>query len=351
MKNTKTQQQTILFVCFVLFVLYLGIQAKEISVLLISSYFVALLLEPFLEKLERIKIPRALSLFFIILFIVGLISLFLIRLLPEIINQYSILLTNLPDYLKGLIEWVNNFLEQRFHTKLPLEVESFSQKMKQYSSYISTEQLSQVITTMNSTLVSGYSYALTVLNFLLFPIFVVYISLDLKNINQYIEELIPSRWRGKVVSVSNEILQKLYVFFKGQLTVALLLCVLYILGFTFAGLNSSFIVGLITGLLSFFPYLGLITGLVVSMIITFIHSSFLWSYVKVLLVFVTVYSFDGFFLTPKIIGSNLGISPLVVILALILGGKLLGLLGLIIAIPVAAALSILLKHFANEMNR
>ncbi len=351
MNISKSNRQILLFVFFIFFAIYFAILAKEITTLVISSYFVAVLLEPLLKRLEKIKIPRGLALFAIACIFLGIVILFFFLVLPIIIEQYSILINNFPDYLKGVLDSTDYYLQRKFHTKLPLDAQSISNRIKQYSSYMSTDQLGVLFQTMNSTLISGYSYALTMINFLLFPIFIFYIALDIDKINKYIKNLIPSPWRNSVLLVSKEIRSKLYIFFKGQITVSLILCLLYSLVLSLAGLPSGFIVGLITGLLSFFPYVGFCTGLFVSLIITFIHSPELWPFTKLIIAFALVQSIDAFLLTPRIMGTNLGLSPLVVILALLIGGKILGLLGLIIAIPLVASLSILLKYFSQEMNR
>lgn len=351
MNISKSNRQIFLFVFFIFFVVYFAILAKEITTLVVSSYFVAILLEPLLRRLERIKVPRGIALFAIALIFFGLVILFFFLILPIIIEQYSILINNFPDYLKNVLDSTDRYLQKKFNTKLPLDAQSLSNKLKQYSSYMSTDQLAVLFETMNSTLISGYSYALTIINFLLFPIFIFYIALDFKNINKYIKNLIPLPWRDLVTLVSREIRSKLHVFFRGQIIVSLILCFLYSFALYLAGLPSAFIVGIITGMLSFFPYVGFCTGLFVSLIITFIHSPELWPFIKLALAFAAVQSIEGFILVPRIMGKNLGLSPLVVILALLIGGKLLGLLGLIIAIPLVASLSVLLKYFSQEMDR
>lgn len=351
MSVLRSNRQILLFIFFILLVVYFGILAKEITTLVISSYFVAILLEPLLRRLEKIKIPRGIALFAIAFVFLGLVILFFVLVLPIIIEQYSILITNFPDYLKDILDSTDRYLQKKFNTKLPLDAQSLSNKIKQYSSYMSTDQLAVLFQTMNNTLISGYSYALTIINFLLFPVFIFYIALEIKDINKYLKNLVPLQWRDSVMIVSREIRSKIYIFFKGQIIVALILCFLYSLILYLAGLPSAFIVGIITGLFSVFPYVGFCLGLFVSLIITFIHSPELWPFIKLVLAFTTVQLIEGFILVPRIMGNNLGLSPLVVILALLVGGKLLGLLGLIIAIPLVASLSILLKYFSQEMNR
>jgi predicted PurR-regulated permease PerM len=136
-----------------------------------------------------------------------------------------------------------------------------------------------------------------------------------------------------------------YAFFRGQMTVACVMAVLYWLGLWMVGLPWAFVVGMVSGLLNVVPYLGIAIGAVLATIITLVTEPTLTQLILVWAVFASVQLLEGFVLTPKIVGEQVGIHSLTVIIALIIGGQLFGFAGLILAIPGAAALKVLVNQF------
>ena len=155
------------------------------------------------------------------------------------------------------------------------------------------------------------------------------------------------RFRGiqpKVVKIVKEIDDVLAAFLRGQLAVMLFLVVFYSLGLWLVGIELAFIVGFISGLVSFIPYLGIIVGLILSLLAFFIQMGDFSQLVAIGIVFAWSTA-GGTVLSPILVGERVGLHPVVVILAVMAGGQLFGFFGVLAAMPVAAILLVLLRHW------
>ena len=158
-----------------------------------------------------------------------------------------------------------------------------------------------------------------------------------------VDNLLPRKSQKGIRNIFLKIDKALSGFIRGQLSVCVILGTYYAASLKLIGLELGLLVGFIAGLISFIPYVGSITGFVLSIILAL--SQFI-GYVKVLEVIVIFglgQSMEGNFLTPKLVGDNIGLHPVWVMFSLLAGGVLLGFLGLMIAVPVAAVIAILLR--------
>jgi predicted PurR-regulated permease PerM len=217
-------------------------------------------------------------------------------------------------------------------------------------SQLGSEHLSRLGKAVLEAVLRGYSLTLTIFNLLLLPFFLFYIARDLKEIHIVIGKFIRDDIEVKIKAMSDEILSHVYAFFRGQITVSLIMAILYMAGLWLVGLPYAFIVGLLSGLLNIVPYLGIGIGVVLSVVITLVTEPSLAQFAQVLGVFVAVQLLEGTVLTPKIVGGSVGIHPLLAMVALVVAGQLFGLLGLVIAIPGAAALRVLFQTLRREID-
>ncbi len=326
------------------------IAIKETTTLVILSYALALLLDPLVTKLERRGISRSIGIISISLVFFGGIFLIILTAAPAIIAEYSNLIDNLPQYFHVAADRLGFYLEKFFGIKQPQSVEEFWANAQVYFSNLGVTQIRSFFQTVLNTVLSGYSLTLTIFNLIVLPFFVFYIARDLRQIHRLILGFMPRHAAEKVRSIGGEILIHVYAFFKGQITVACILATLYVIGLSIVGVPSALVVGILSGFLNIIPYLGITVGIVLATVITLVSDPS-WSHLlSVWAVFIVVQSLEGSFLTPRIVGKSVGIHPLGVMLALIIGGQLLGLLGLVIAIPVAASLRVLFRHLLKALE-
>jgi predicted PurR-regulated permease PerM len=133
-------------------------------------------------------------------------------------------------------------------------------------------------------------------------------------------------------------------FLRGQLTVMLALGVLYAAGLSIVGVDFALLIGLIAGLVSFVPYLGLIVGIIIATIAVLFQSHDITQVLWVFGVFAIVQLLEGTVLTPLLVGDKIGLHPVTVIFAVMAGGQLFGFFGILVALPVAAVLAVIMRH-------
>ncbi|MFT4978112.1 MAG: putative PurR-regulated permease PerM [Myxococcota bacterium] len=190
-------------------------------------------------------------------------------------------------------------------------------------------------------LTRGLDIITTLINLALMPIFVFYLLLDWDRLVAAVGKLIPMDMRPRVTRIAIEVDKRLAAFVRGQITVSAAMVVLYSLGLLIVGIDLAIPVGVLSGVLFIVPYLGTAVGVVLASILSVMKFGFSLNLLWTLLVFVVVQSIEGYLLTPRIVGSQVGLHPLVVMIALIVGGSLMGIWGMLLAIPITAVLSVL----------
>ncbi|MCF7763490.1 MAG: AI-2E family transporter [Verrucomicrobia bacterium] len=188
-----------------------------------------------------------------------------------------------------------------------------------------------------------------IIGFSLIPVYLFYFLLEKRGIQRSWTDYLPiheSRTKEELVFVLKSINDYLILFFRGQVLVALCDGVLYTIGFLLIGLPYAFLIGLAAGFLSIVPYLGFVISLVPALVLAIIQYGDWLHPVLTLVVFGVVQSLEGLFISPKIMGDRVGLHPLTIIVAVMLGTALMGgILGGILAIPLTAALRVLMFRY------
>ena len=141
---------------------------------------------------------------------------------------------------------------------------------------------------------------------------------------------------------------RLSAFIKGQLTVCLVLAVLYTVGLLIVGIKLALPIGVLSGILFVIPYIGTAIGLFLSLLICLINFGISWHLLGIVGVYLVVNNIENFLLVPYIVGDKVGLSPMVVMLALIVGGSLMGIWGMVLAIPITAILSVISAKWIEQ---
>jgi predicted PurR-regulated permease PerM len=181
-----------------------------------------------------------------------------------------------------------------------------------------------------------------VIGLMITPILAFYILNDWDAMGEKIKEFIPIAWRREFLQMVEEIDVVLSGVIRGQLTVGLVVMLLVSTGLHFMNVDFAILIGVFAGLLDVVPYFGAIVGALPAIVMAMLQSSGLA--IKVALLFFVVHQLEGCILAPKILGDNVGLQPLTVVFVLLVGGELYGLLGLLLAVPVAAILKVVAKH-------
>jgi len=189
---------------------------------------------------------------------------------------------------------------------------------------------------------SVFGWLLGLVGILTTLIYLIFILIDEEDVKENWKKLIPPKYRTRVTLLVDDLTKAMNVYFRGQLKIALILCVIYIIGFSIVGLPLSLVLGLLAGLLSLIPYFALLSVLPVMLSAGLLaldqHGSFWPPMIGALVVYAVAQALEGLVLTPRIQGKNTGLRPEYILLALSVWGSLLGVTGMIIALPLTTVI-------------
>lgn len=193
-----------------------------------------------------------------------------------------------------------------------------------------------------SVLNSGISFIISVFNWLLVVLYVIFIMLDYDRLNAGFKAMVPPAFRRQAFAIGRDLQQSMNHYFRGQALVAFCVGILFSIGFLIMGLPLAVILGLFIGLLNMVPYLQLVS-IPVTAVLCLIYSvqsadGFWVIFLEAIAVYCVVQAIQDLFLTPKIMGKAMGLNPAIILLSLSIWGSLLGLLGMIIALPMTTLL-------------
>jgi predicted PurR-regulated permease PerM len=333
----------------IVFVLIAGIAIGSRVILfpLLSSFALAYMLEPLVEWLQRRGWSRTPAVLLTLTAATVALILALVFVIPAIWSQLVKSYEQLPYALEAGHRVVDPLIAKLKSASPPVYnfLQSLLQKVR------SPEQQAEIGATIGSWLQGGLLKLMTatssLFDLLLIPFFVFYLLSDYLKMKARIERWIPPRYRTTGGGLLSQINHVLSMYVRNQVVIAFVMGLLYSFGFAVLRVPLALTIGMISGFLNFVPYLGTLTGLVLAVSFTALDGAGPARLVGVLAVFAIVQSVEGYYLTPKLLGESLNLHPLVVLLGLVIGGNLFGLLGIILAVPVIAAATVILR-FAEE---
>ena len=323
---------------------WLAYSLKEIVVLLVVGYCISYAIEPIVSYFERKhEVPRPRGVMLVAVIGIIIFLLLLITALPPLIREGRSLAENLPQYTETVRGKLEPLIERVVSDKDGPLYEIAKSPLNLLKA-VGQNLLPRFFSGLATVLLGGYSVTLTLINLALLPFIVFYLSVDFPRMRMAFLKLFPYSRRGRVGEVLDEIDGYTSSFVRGQVLVCTVLFGLYAVGLWLLGVELWFLLAFIAGYGNIIPYLGFLVGIALSTIMTIVTFG---SFTQVLIVwglFGLVQFLEGSFITPKIIGSSVGLSPLAVILAIVAGGTLFGLIGIFLAVPGAAVLKVLLRH-------
>lgn len=188
-------------------------------------------------------------------------------------------------------------------------------------------------------------------NFLLFTFVTIYLLKDYDGIIATMDDLVPHRYRSKVREIMKRIDEQLRAFFRGQVTVCAFLGIFYGIGMMIAGVPFALTLAIFGAFASFIPYLGIVLTIGPAVLLTLLAHDLDWHVVAVLITFGVAQFLEGNILTPRIVGSQVGLGPVWVILAIMVFGSAMGFLGLLLAVPIAAVLKVLVVEAVTQYKQ
>ena len=301
---------------------------------------IAYLLDPIVDRLERLGTGRVLGTILILMAAFFVLFFIFLLLIPLVIDQFRLLAAAAPDLVTSVQTLVLNQIAS---------ISPESEALNSTVSNLSTMAQEKLGIIFGSVMASAISLIDVIMLMVITPVVAVYLLVDWDRILEKINELLPLDHASVVRSLASEIDSTLSAFVRGMIAVCLVLGIYYATALSLIGLEFGLIIGFIAGLVSFIPYVGALLGGVLAIGLALIQ--FWGDFELVALVFgvfIVGQIFEGNILTPKLVGNSVGLHPVSLILALSLFGAFFGFIGLLLAVPLAASAGVILRFLIKK---
>ncbi len=206
------------------------------------------------------------------------------------------------------------------------------------------QALNFMLEVVKNVFFSTFGFFGIIMNIVIFTVVTVYLLKDFDAIVSKCRELLPVQKKDKISDIMIRIDENLKSFFRGQITVCIILSIIYGTGLSIIGVPMSYLLAVVGGFGNIIPYIGIALGLIPALILAFIQFQDITHLLLVGLVFSIGQFFEGTVITPKIVGTKLGLSPVAIIIAILICSQLLGFLGLLLAVPIASVVKVLIEE-------
>ncbi len=332
----------------VIIVIFLGVVYLLGPVLMpfVLSFLLAYFLDPVVTRLARWKVPRFLSAFLVFLLVVAIILAVLLSLLPALERQVVAFAHTVPAMFAWVKQTAIPWINARLHLNINIDSAAIQAAvMKHFQS--GQGKLAQTV--FKTVFNSGYMMIEIVMNVIMIPVITIYLLVDWVKVTTHGKDLLPfaPHKRDRAAGLIKECGDVLAGFLRGQLLVMIGSGVVYSIGLSILGLDLALLVGVLAGCLTIVPYLGFISGVLIALIATALQFPTLWHFIGVLIVFAVGVLCENFVFSPLFVGDRIGLHPVAVIFAVLAGGKLFGFVGVLLALPAAAVIMVLFRHWHN----
>jgi len=298
---------------------------------------------PIVQRAKARGVPRTLATVAVVL-LFGLIlaGLFFV-LIPLIQSEVVLASRRFPDLIALLSNTVAPWLDEHFGIKVSLDIAAIRDFLAENAD--TAQELS--LRVLSGVKTGGLIVLSLLINLALIPVVMFYVLRDWNMLWQRLDDLLPRAWRAKAKKIARDIDLVLAEFLRGQMLVMVVLACYYAVGLKIVGLDRALSIGILTGLLVFIPYVGFGLGLILGVVAAALQWHGLPGFVAVLAVYGVGQLLENYVLIPWLIGDRIGLHPLAVIFALLAFGQLFGFAGILLALPISAALLVGLRHLRN----
>ncbi len=308
-----------------------------------AAFLIAYITHPLASFFERHHLPRILGFLCVLLIFLAVLLLIFLIFLPAIIHEFMALGEKIPQW-RGVVEKYIAYrladIEQRYPEAYALLKDRITQWAQENFATIAQRLIGWVLGLLSS--IVGLASGL--MSLVLILVITAYLTMDFHRFIDSLRRLVPRPELPVIEKVALDVNQVLKDFLVGQLLVAMALGAIYSVGLVLARTPLALVIGPLAGLLSLVPYLGFAFGFTVAILLTLLENKDLWHLLGVVLTFGVAQTVEGWFLTPRLLGKRVGLHPVWILVALLLGGELFGLPGIIVAVPVAASLRVVFLH-------
>jgi len=336
--STGTIVKAILVVLFFAAFYYL----RDILLVVLLAIIIASAIEPGTQWFLRRRVPRILSVLFMYsVAVMILVGTFYFLFLP-LLNQSADLLSSLPGYLGELQVW--NPLQDSKIISAGSAVEGFS---KNFSLAQIVEQINQTVSSLSNGFFSTASTVFGgILSFLLVIVLSFYLSVESDGVSNFLRIVTPAKNEKYVLSLWKRSQHKIGLWMQGQIVLAIIVAMLVFLGLTLLRVENALLLAVLAGMFEIIPIFGPILAAIPAVTLALVTNG-MTSAIMVIGLYIIIQQFENQLIYPMVVRKIVGVPPLISILALIIGGKLAGFVGLLISVPLAT----MLMEFLNDVEK
>jgi predicted PurR-regulated permease PerM len=328
------RSRTLLWLGLALASFWLIGQLKSILLPFLLAGILAYVCAPMVDRLQRLRMPRLLAVTLVMLALTCAIAGVALIIFPMFAREVGTLIGRLPDIANQINERWMPWLRETFDVDFNLDATS----LRTFATD-NADSLQAIAKKMFDSLRAGGIAVIGLLvNLFLMPLVVFYLLSDWPKLIERIDHLIPRAWHEKTTEIARAIDDVLSQFLRGQLLVMTIMAIYYSVALSIVGSPSAIAIGLLTGLLTFIPYLGFGTGFVLALLVAALQFAGSGPVIAVLVVYGIGQILENYALVPYLVGERIGLHPLVVVFAMLAFGQLFGFFGVLLALPVSAAL-------------
>ena len=342
--STSEQRQSLLWIAIGILLVALFVLLGPVLAPFVAAAIIGYVLNPGVDWLTARRIPRTSAVMLIIIATFILIIALLLIVVPILRAEIPLLQQRLPSLLDKIDAILGPWLAQ-----LGLKVQLDSAGVKQMlAEKLAAGSAELGPAFLSSLKVGGMAVMGWIATIVLVPVVLFYLLLDWHAMLARLALMVPRRWISLVTSMAIEADSLLAQYLRGQLLVMLVLATYYSVALAIAGFDVALPVGLLTGLLVFIPYIGFGIGLLLAVVAAILQFDGLQGLIAIAIIYGCGQVIEGFYLTPRLVGERIGLHPLAVIFALLAFGQLLGFVGILLALPASAILSVIVKRLREH---
>ncbi|WP_425061193.1 AI-2E family transporter [Sporomusa carbonis] len=331
--------------------LYMLHQVSTIYLPIIVATVVAFVLNPLVNKVASIPLfpyksclPRGAAI--LIVFILTGLTLVVITsfvLLP-FVNEFNNFVINMPKLAARIRSLTMLIAERANAAQVPANVRLLIENTL-------TEAASYAVSLVRNAINTVFSFASQIIELVVVPVLAYYFLKDWKNIKADVVTLFPPSVRTSVVSVIEEMAIVVSNYIRGQVLISVIMGLMVFSGMYFLGVDYPLVLGLLATLTEAIPIIGPIIGAIPGILLAYLASPVLAT--KVAAFYIIIHQIENHIVVPNIMGHTIDLHPILVIISLLIGGQLYGIVGMILAVPVAALLRVLLRRlwYFDEVNK
>lgn len=300
---------------------------------------IAYLIQPLVKALERKGAPRAAAVLTAYISVTLVLAAVSVLVVPNIVRQLNAMLAALPEEARKVEDIIETAFQRYRRADLPETVKQVADQ----AVYRAEETLTALLDSTIEVILGALSKSMY---FLLAPVIAYYLTRDYDAIKAKALDLLSPRARTKVVEVISDVDEALSGYVRGQVMLCIIVGALMTVGLWLLRVRFALVLGAVAGIFNVVPYIGPVVGAVPAFAVALFQSP--WTLLYVAALVVLIQQLESGLLAPKVIGDSVGLHPITIIFVLLAGGELFGLLGVVAAVPVTAALKVVVSHLIRR---